>query len=249
MTSTRSNSGILSQDQVLRVSADYGFRLPMEMWFFNAGIAYIHQNRNLIPSQMVSSDLVNLSYLPHHNGVTTLNTFGSLTKQIQSLRTKLSLHGGYSLSQQSMIQNGIVYKLQGGNFSLSSSVSSKPFKFLEVNYAYTFNKAFSLVLGRTQARSMHMHDIRIDLKPSTKWSFKFSSEINAKEITQDHWTTMCLFDAGATYSNKSLRYSIELNNIFNEQNYSYSVFSGVNTYSYNYALRGREICLSVTLTI
>jgi TonB dependent receptor. len=82
-----------------------------------------------------------------------------------------------------------------------------------------------------------------------KWSFKLAAEMNSKEISPGHWAKLCMFDIGLTHSNKSLRYTLELNNIFNEQSYNYSVFSGINTYSYSYSLRGRELLLSITLTI
>ncbi len=112
-----------------------------------------------------------------------------------------------------------------------------------------FNKGFSRIKNRTQSLRAHTHDLRIDLKPMPKWSFKLAAEMNSKEISPSHWARLCIFDIGFTHSNKSLRYTLELNNIFNERSYNYSVFSGINTYSYSYSLRGRELLLSITLTI
>ena len=110
------------------------------------------------------------------------------------------------------------------------SVVSKPLKFIEINYTYTLNKGFSRIKNTTQSLRAHTHDIRIDLKPMPKWSFKLAAEMNSKEISPGHWAKLCMFDIGLTHSNKSLRYTLELNNIFNEQSYNYSVFSGINTY-------------------
>lgn len=245
----RSNSGILTQNQTLQVSADYGFRLPIEMWFLNVGGTYTYQNRNLISAQIVSSDLLNNITTPHNNVVNMLNIFGALTKQIQGLRTKITLSGAYSHSEQSMVQNDVGYRYKGGSLTLSSSIVSKPFNFLDLNYLYLFNKAFNRVMGKGQHLSTHTQNVRIDIKPNPKWSFKLSSEINTKEISPSNWANMCLFDIGATYIHRKLRYSIELNNLFNNRSYSYSIFNGVNTYSYYYSLRGRELLLSITLTM
>ena len=242
-------SGILAQNKTLHLSTDYRFRLPIEMWFFNTGVTYTYQHRNLISSQTISSGLVNTSYIPQDNGISSLNIFASLTKQIQSLHTKLSLTSIYNHSNQSMMQNGVIYEYEGGSFSLMPSVVSKPLKFIEINYTYTLNKGFSRIKNTTQSLRAHTHDIRIDLKPMPKWSFKLAAEMNSKEISPGHWAKLCMFDIGLTHSNKSLRYTLELNNILNEQSYNYSVFSGINTYSYSYSLRGRELLLSITLTI
>ena len=242
-------SGMLAQNKTLHLSTDYRFRLPIEMWFFNTGVTYTYQHRNLISSQTISSGLVNTSYIPQDNGISSLNIFASLTKQIQSLHTKLSLTSIYNHSNQSMMQNGVIYEYEGGSFSLMPSVVSKPLKFIEINYTYTLNKGFSRIKNTTQSLRAHTHDIRIDLKPMPKWSFKLAAEMNSKEISPSHWAKLCMFDIGLTHSNKSLRYTLELNNILNEQSYNYSVFSGINTYSYSYSLRGRELLLSITLTI
>ena len=36
--------------------------------------------------------------------------------------------------------------------------------------------------------------------------------------------------------------------VFNRRHYSYSLFSAVNTYTYSYRLRGRELWLTASLT-
>ena len=164
------------------------------MWFFNTGVAYTYQHRNLISSQTISSGLVNTSYIPQDNGISSLNIFASLTKQIQSLHTKLSLTSIYNHSNQSMMQNGVVYEYEGGSFSLMPSVVSKPLKFIEINYTYTLNKGFSRIKNRTQSLRAHTHDIRIDLKPMPKWSFKLAAEMNSKEISPSHWAKLCMFE-------------------------------------------------------
>lgn len=57
---------------------------------------------------------------------------------------------------------------------------------------------------------------------------------------------MSLFDAGVVYKFKSFRTGIELRNILDCKNYSYSVFNGLDRFSYSYALRGRELLLTFT---
>ncbi len=57
---------------------------------------------------------------------------------------------------------------------------------------------------------------------------------------------MSLFDAGTVFKLKSLRLGLELRNILNCKEYSYTVFNGLDQFSYSYSLRGREILLSLT---
>ena len=57
-----------------------------------------------------------------------------------------------------------------------------------------------------------------------------------------------LFDLGLSYRHRALRPSLDLRNVFNRRHYSYSLFSAVNTYTYSYRLRGRELWLTASLT-
>ena len=56
-----------------------------------------------------------------------------------------------------------------------------------------------------------------------------------------------LLDARAEYkiTKKKLRLRLELNNLLNKKAYNYTVYSGLNSYTYDYRLRGREFLFSL----
>jgi outer membrane receptor protein involved in Fe transport len=58
-----------------------------------------------------------------------------------------------------------------------------------------------------------------------------------------------LFDCGLSYRQKAFKYSLNLNNIFNQRQYTYTEYSTVNTYTYQYNLRGREFLLAISYTL
>ena len=57
-------------------------------------------------------------------------------------------------------------------------------------------------------------------------------------------------DAGAEYhlKKRKMRLRLDINNLFNMRNYHYTLYNGLNTYRYDYLLRGRELLFSVILT-
>lgn len=59
--------------------------------------------------------------------------------------------------------------------------------------------------------------------------------------------TSLLLDARAEYkiTKKKLRLRLELNNLLNKKAYNYTVYSSLNSYTYDYRLRGREFLLSL----
>ena len=64
-----------------------------------------------------------------------------------------------------------------------------------------------------------------------------------------HWLTettkAMLLDARAEYKlRRKIRLRLEMNNLLNKKNYCYTVYSGLNSYNYDYLLRGREFLIS-----
>ena len=60
---------------------------------------------------------------------------------------------------------------------------------------------------------------------------------------------MSLFNASAQYKLKHLVLRLELDNLLNQRSYSYTVFDGINTYTYDYGLCGRTAMLRATFKL
>ena len=116
-------------------------------------------------------------------------------------------------------------------------------------YSYRFVKTFNRIRsGRTSSHLSQTHDIRLHLQPAAAWLLTASSDITTEAWPTGRPVTATLFDLGLTYRHRALRLSLDLRNVFNRRHYSYSLFSAVNTYTYSYRLRGRELWLTASLT-
>ena len=58
-----------------------------------------------------------------------------------------------------------------------------------------------------------------------------------------------LFNASAQYKWKQCVLRLELTNLLNQRNYSYTVFDGINTYTYDYGLCGRTALFRLTFKL
>ena len=67
--------------------------------------------------------------------------------------------------------------------------------------------------------------------------------------TTDQYKHMSLFNASVQYKFKRLVLRLELTNLLNQRQYSYTVFDGINTYSFDYALCGRTVLLRATFKL
>ena len=60
---------------------------------------------------------------------------------------------------------------------------------------------------------------------------------------------MSLFNASAQYKCKRHVLRHELDNLMNQRHYAYTIFNGINTYTYDYALCGRTVMLRATFKL
>ena len=70
-----------------------------------------------------------------------------------------------------------------------------------------------------------------------------------RQITTDQYKRMSLFNASAQYKWKRLVLRLELDNLLNQRSYAYTVFDGINTYTYDYGLCGRTAMLRATFKL
>ena len=71
----------------------------------------------------------------------------------------------------------------------------------------------------------------------------------AGQLTTDQYKHMSLFNASAQYKFKRLVLCLELDNLLNQRHYSYTLFNGINTYTYDYGLCGRTIMMKATFKL
>ena len=60
---------------------------------------------------------------------------------------------------------------------------------------------------------------------------------------------MSLFNASAQYKWKRFVLRLELDNLLNQRHYAYTIFDGINNYTYDYGLCGRTVMLRATFNL
>lgn len=70
-----------------------------------------------------------------------------------------------------------------------------------------------------------------------------------RQLAADQYKRMSLFNASAQYKRKRLVLRLELDNLVNQRHYAYTLFNGINTYTYAYTLCGRTVVLRATFKL
>lgn len=238
-------SGLLSKTTSFNTNLHYDFKLPLSHWYVNADVSYMHTKNNLISRQNVGTGLIEISdsILPHGNDMISC-TLG-FSKSIRSINTKISLKGGYTLSRNKIDQNNQTVSYRGDYLYVTPSLSSRPLSWMELEYEGNFSTTYSSYLNRRQSFSSQRHDIGLSIFPLDGLQLKVNSSIIRKEVEDNHFHTLSLLDLKTAYKFKRMRYTCEIRNILNKKNYTYTIFSALDRFTYNYHLRGRELILSL----
>ena len=248
-TSIKMGSGILADTKSLNATLHYDYKIPLKMWFFNADILYNQERSNLLQNQEASHTLVCMSKNYSPNTARSLMGQVGITKFIESIKTKVSLNGGYQWRRQMTLQNNNLQKYTWKSWTFSPYLTSQPCKYIELDYNGMFAKTYLSTDYQKNSYLSQQHKVALKIMPFDGFIFGCSTDIVKNELTKDVTKTMSLLDFGMSYQKKAVKVSLNIRNILNQHQYGYTIYNSVNTFTYNYQLRGRECVCSVKLTI
>lgn len=243
--SMRYRSGRLSKSRTLQASLRYDFKLPLSFWYVNADVRYSNTRCNLMSRQQIGENLIEVSDFHLPNNSETIGGSLGISKRIRSIATKISLKGGYSVSHNRIEQAGQIIGYRADNAYAKATISSRPWSWMELAYDGDLSVVTSSYLERRQSFTSQTHDIGLSFFPLEGFELKLSSSVIRKEIEQGRHQTVPLFDIKGVYSFRKFRLTGELRNMLNRRSYSYTLFTGLDRFTYDYRLRGRELILSV----
>ncbi len=241
-------TGILSLQKSFNAFLHYDLKLPLDMWFVNADVIYDNSKLNVITNNDITDSSIVVSSIPYPNNSEILNGMLNVTKFFPSVKTKISLGGAYTRGSNSVSQNEIIGRQCGESYSLVSKIVTKPWTFIELEYIGNLIANYNEYNKMTHSLFSHAHKFKLDFFPDKGFRMIMNADILWKELSENVSKTIGLLNLGLEYKFSYYRIGIDLNNVLNTRHYSYSIFSGINQFSYNYSLRGREFLLSFTFT-
>ena len=248
-TTQKISSGILQDNKSLMANLHYDYKIPLDMWFVNADIMYQREHNNLLASQKVASDLIQSTYLYMPNNTHNITAQLGITKQIESIKTKISLNGLYIWRQQQAEQNSLLTTYSWQSVGISPTLTSQPCKYVELDYSGEISKTFLSYEDIKRSYWSQIHKVSLKITPVQSLILSASSDIVKKDLTENQSKTTGLLDFGITWLFKAFRFNLSLQNALNQDAYSYTIYDSINTYSYDYKLRGRELLFTLAITL
>lgn len=247
--SIRQSPGILREGRSSSISLTYDWKRPIELWFFHSDVTASRNKANLRSSQTIDTDRIWITSIPEPVSSDAISISGNLSKRFQRTATKLMVGIRAGSSRNSITQQGRTIDYNGDNLRFNWEASSAPWKLISLSYKGNWSRTGSAYLGNRSAFVTQTHSGTLSLFPVAAFRVYFNTDYIRTQISEDQFKNMALGQAGVDWSKGKLRYSLLVHNVFDTRSYAYSIFTGLDTFSYDFALRGREILLSITYTL
>ena len=252
------SSGIIGESNSWYTSGDWKWQLPMQYFTLSLAASHSEGKRNTLYSQSVSGIDISSSALQRDTRSRSTSFSVSSTKNFPSIFTKLGADAAYGFSDSEQAisspteggQEGAnIIKVRSKNYNLHGNASVTPIQWLELRYDIRYGWSRSRYSEESNTVTFLTHSGAIHIFPIATLDLSLDYDHVRRQITTDQYKRMSLFNASAQYKWKKCVLRLELTNLLNQRSYSYTVFDGINTYTYDYGLCGRTAMLRLTFKL
>ena len=250
----RTSSGIIGESNTWHTSGDWKWQLPMQYFTLSLAATHSEGKRNTLYSQSVSGIDVSSSALQRDTRSRSTNFSVSSTKNFPSLFAKLGADATYGFgdSEQAISSSegaADIIKIRSNNYNLHGNAAITPVPWLELRYDIRYGWSRSRYSEESNTTTSLTHSGAIHVFPIATLDLSLDYDHVRRQITTDQYKNMSLFNASAQYKFRQCVLRLELTNLLNQRSYAYTLFDGINTYTYDYALCGRTAMLRLTFKL
>jgi len=263
----RTSSGIIGESNTWSTSGEWKWQLPMQYFTLNLAASHSEDKRNTLMSQSISGIGISSSALQRDTRSRSSNFTVSSTKNFPSIFTKLGADASYGFgdSEQAISsplgggQEGVanIIKVRSNNYNLHGNASITPIPWLELRYDIRYGWSRSRYSEESNSVTSLTHSGAIHVFPIATLDLSVDYDYVRRQISSPmgggqegaQYKRMSLFNASAQYKWKQCILRLELTNLLNQRSYSYTVFDGINTYTYDYGLCGRTVLMRLTFKL
>ncbi len=243
------SSGIIGESKGWSSSINWKLQLPMQYFTMSIEANHGENKQNTLFSQQMDGIDINSHALLRDTRSQSTGFKISTTKSFPSIYSKLGFAANYGFGNSEQAVNDNVIKIHSYNYNLKGNASATPLTWLELNYNINYGWSRTKYTDVSNTWTSLTHSGAIHLFPIPALDLSLDYDHVRRQISNDQYKSMSLFNASAQYKFKKYVLRLELTNLLNQRSYSYTLFDGINTYTYDYGLCGRTMMLRATFKL
>lgn len=246
------NDGYLDKERLQNIFLLLSYKNPLSTLFGSFSANYSYSWINLLDNIIFQGIMKIISSIEQPHAKKNFSTSATIGKDIESIRSKISINTAYSNSKSAMISQTLFTIYRSNIISLSSYLTTR----LGTSVILNYEMKYSLINSKIDLTNQDLPVIqtfsqlaRINYFPVKNLSFSFSAEQFYNNRILLHSRSIAFGDFGIKYIYKNTDIILEYTNIFNAKQYIYNSYSDISRHYYSYNLRPSEILLRLRHTI
>ncbi len=243
---SQTRSGVFGSSRARRTRQAYAWPAPLTYWHFNTSVSYTRNSGNTIHGQEMDGNDLSLTERLQENTSDNVYVDAQLSKYLLGAKTNLSVGGHYAWSETEMLSAGKATTIHNNEYGGHIEVRTNPIMQLEATYRAEGTLTKQHTSGQKGHYTNYRQRFNLTYSPIETFNLRAGGEWHYTTLTDGNHKKALFLDARMEHKipKKKIRLRLEMNNLLNKRNYSYTIYSGLNAFSYDYRLRGREILLS-----
>lgn len=239
-------SGIVPESTNQLYSLYWEYKNILKEFFWTTSLAYNHVRRNLMVAQDHKDGNILLSSFEQHNSSRSYTLTSILSKGIYDWHLKTSLECILNRSEGEQMSQNAVQTYRYDYLQLIPKVAWSPSPLFEVDYKAAISCGISQIGDNTHLSPLWNVSQHLTLSLGFKdMAFQLSGEHFYNELNASQHLNTWLADASLVYKPKQWRFAASITNLFHKKEYTYTVYSAVQSNTSWIKLRPREFLLTV----
>lgn len=242
--------GTARYEQLLRrsVSGGIAYKNPIGGLFVNLLAQRTWNDLPFLSARQFEGDYIVDSYLQRTNRTASWVVTGDISHSIDALHGQIGAGIGYTTSDMRTMQNGTFMHHANTSLTFTPRFNFRFARWCNTEYKLTYRRT-QLAIDNRSADIHHDFNQRLSLNlvPAKNLVIQLTGEHYYTQLAADSSKHLLLADVSVRWIIGN-RWEVTgtATNVFNQSSYSYTLFDGLSSITYRYAIRPRNLLLGAT---
>ncbi len=237
----------LSETKNYGANASLRYRNALQALFANIGFNFRRSHDNQIYGYTYDGGTSVIQAVDQPTVADNYGVNGEASKGFDFLRSTVRVFGGYNLSKSERLIVDNLYQFNAQSFSFGGSLSFSPFECIGIVYSSGFANSRSYTIDNQDASTTvrsNTQRLSMSIYPTQKLTLTLAVEDNYNNLTVTNHHAW-FGDAGIKLKLKLVDLELQLNNLFDQRQYTRVNYSGLDIYTQTSQLRPRNIIATI----
>ena len=220
------------------------YKRPVKEFFWTLMLSHFNTRRDYLTHTDYQGKEFLLTSLKHRHRTESYQARSIISKGFYDWNLKASLEGIYNYGKGKQAGQGIIQPYESRWLSLKPKISWTPFAWFSASYQSTLTRSETRI--STYLPALWEVQQRLSLSIGNEdFNLNLNGEHYYNELSADESKNTWLADAGIQYNVGKCRWTLRLNNLFNQEEFRYTTYSDVRSFTSWMKIRPRECVVSL----